>query len=451
MITRYKLIILALVLTTIPISSLFSAENGDKPNILIILADDMGWIDAGCYGNADVKTPNIDRLATEGLLFNQAFTATAMCAPTRQQLYTGVFPVRNGAFPNHSKVKEGTRSMVHHLRQLGYRVGLKGKKHFGPRESFPFDSPKGLVDYMKADGPFCLVFASGHPHPKWPEVKGYDPAKIKVPPCLVDNAETRAALCRYYTAVTLFDDEVGQCLKALDESGKANETLVIVTSEQGPDFPFGKWTCYDYGLKTQFIARWPEVVKGGGTTDAMVQYVDVVPTLVEMAGGDPLKADTGLGAGFDGRSFLKVLKGEADQHHEVVYGVHTTHGINMGKPYPIRSIRNDRYKYILNPGSDSRFQNLITEKNYEDFWESWVRDAENSENAAKLVERYQSRPEVEFYDIVNDPFELNNLSGKVEYRKQMEDMRKQLNEWMEQQGDQGLETEMQAHAHKSMK
>lgn len=431
------------------------SDTPQKPNILLILADDLAWNDAGCYGNPEVHTPNIDKLAKQGLKFTQAFTATAMCAPTRQQLYTGVFPVRNGAYPNHSKVKPGTRSIVHHLRALGYRVGLKGKKHFGPQECFPFDAPGDVYDYMtEIASPFCLIFASHHPHPKWPEPEGYDPEKISMPPFLVDNAETRQALCRYYTAVTAFDTEVGKYLDILQKSGKTDNTMVIVTSEQGPDLPGGKWTCYDYGLRTQFIVRWPNVIQPGKETDAMIQYVDVVPTLIEIAGGNPGDIDTGLtggpngGTGFDGRSFMSVLRDRANQHNEVVFGVHTTQGIVAGKPYPIRSIRDRRYKYIMNLMPGTTFQNIMTERNYENIWNSWVRDAKTDKRAARLTKRYQHHPPEEFYDVDKDPFEQNNLAEQPRYREQMDQMKKQLKAWMVRQGDRGIETETAKQKHK---
>lgn len=446
-------IALALICLLVTLGS--SAATNNKPNILMILADDLAWNDAGCYGNPEVNTPHIDHLATEGLRFTQAFTATAMCAPTRQQLYTGIFPVRNGAYPNHSQVKPETRSMVHHLRDLGYRVGIKGKEHFGPEAAFPFDRVSDDFAYMSIDSePFCLIFASDYPHPAWPQISKYDPAQITVPEFMVDNEETRQALCRYYTAVTAFDTEVGELLNALKRSGKKENTVVIVTSEQGPDFPFGKWTCYDYGLRTQFIVRWPGEIKPGRTTDAMIQYVDVLPTIIELAGADPTSIDTGLpgdpegGTGFDGKSFLKVLKGETDRHGDVVYGVHTTYGIIAGKPYPVRSVRDHHYKYILNPLSDEKFENIVTEKNYENYWNSWVRDAEGSEQAARLVHRYQFRPEEEFYDVVNDPFEQRNLAKRPEFREKMDQMKKQLIEWMTQQSDRGIETEKLAQTRK---
>ncbi|MBL7114545.1 MAG: sulfatase [Kiritimatiellae bacterium] len=438
----------ALCVTVALVAHLSFADTSPKPNILLILADDLAWNDAGCYGNPEVRTPNIDKLSKQGLTFTQAFTATAMCAPTRQQLYTGVFPVRNGAYPNHSKVKKGTRSIVHHLQALGYRVGLKGKKHFGPAESFPFDKPKSITEYMTKDNaPFCLIFASHHPHPKWPQPKGYDPNKITVPPFLVDNVETRQALCRYYTAVTAFDTEVGDYLDRLQKSGKADNTIVIVTSEQGPDFPGGKWTCYDYGLRTQFIVKWPDVISPDKETAAMIQYVDVAPTLIEIAGGNPEDIDTGLnggpnsGRGFDGRSFMSLLRGKATQHNNVVFGVHTTQGIIAGKPYPVRSIRDRRYKYIINLMPEAMFQNIMTEKNYENIWNSWIRDAKTDKRAARLTKRYQHRPPEEFYDVDRDPFEQNNLADQPQYREQMNQMKEQLEAWMARQGDRGVKTE----------
>lgn len=442
--------ILASLFVWAQVSTPSFAASRKKPNILILLADDLAWNDVGCYGNKEIRTPNIDAFTKEGMKFNLAFTATAMCSPTRQQLYTGLFPVRNGAYPNHSRVKPGTKSIVHHMRDMDYRVALVGKGHIGPQQSFPFDRPKDALKYFSdKSSPFCMIFASHHPHPKWPKIDGYDPAKITVPSFMVDNPETRQALCRYYTAVTKFDTEVGEYLAMLKRAGVADNTIVIVTSEQGPDFPFGKWTCYDYGLRTSFMVRWPGVVKPGSETDAMIQYVDVVPTLIEAAGRNPDKFETGrkgapgtFGERFDGRSFLSVLRGKATEHNELVYGIHTTKGIIAGQPYPVRSVRDRRYKLILNLAPDTTFQNIVTEKNYEGYWDSWVRDAPTDKRAAALTKRYQHRPAVEFFDVVNDPFEEKNLANQAEQKDRIQQMRKSLHAWMAQQGDLGMKTEL---------
>jgi len=384
-----------------------AAEAGkDRPNIVMCIADDQGWRDAGCYGNPDVKTPNIDRLAAEGMRFDHAFTAAAMCAPTRQQLYTGIFPVRNGAYPNHSRVYEGTKSIVHHLTALGYRVGLAGKEHFGPRDSFQFErvSPKDVGGFIKRDKhqPFCLIYTSHSPHLPWSagDSTAYDPASLKLTPDMIDTPQLRASLCKYYAEITSFDGEVGAVLSAVKSAGVDANTMFICTSEQGPPFLHGKWTCYDGGLRVGFVVRWPKRVKAGSVARAMVQYVDVTPTLVEAAGGDPTKIDTGRpgapdgGAGFDGRSFLAVLEGKADKHNEYVYGVHTTRGIiNGSECYPIRSIRSKTHKYIRNLNHQTPFRNILQKATGADnYWVSWVDKARTDPAAAKLVGMYINRP-----------------------------------------------------------
>ena len=422
------------------------------PNVLLVIADDMHYGDCGPHGSQQVRTSNLDRLAREGLRFDSAFTSTAMCAPTRQQLYTGIFPVRNGAYPNHSRVYEGTRSLVHHLEALGYRVGLAGKSHVKPRGSFPFEKVgKGGLDFeaieefitRDAEQPYCLVVASKQPHTPWNEgdASAYPPASIEVPPYLVDTPETREALSHYYAEVTHLDGQVGRCLDLVEESGSADRTLFVFTSEQGSALPFGgKWTCYDDGLRTVFLVRWPGRVRAGSHTDALIQYVDFVPTIVEAAGGE-------VPEGLDGQSFLAVLEGEADEHRDRVYGVHTTRGIKRGSEcYPIRSIRSRRFKYIWNLAHESAFTNLCThsEGNLGAIFASWRAAGESDPASAARARAYQHRPAEELYDVLADPHELRNLAADPAYRDIMDGLRAELLEWMEQQGDDGIPTEMKA-------
>ena len=436
------------LLASIPCSGgLCASSETTKPNILLILADDLSWFDLGCYGSKDVRTPNIDKLAREGIIFTHAYTATAMCSPTRQQLYTGLFPVRSGAMANHSSVKPGTKSIAHHLSELGYQVSLSGKEHFGPSESFPFIKREGLK-IPSGPAPFCLVLASRKPHDGWPKAKGYAPGKLTVPPYLVDNEETRRALARYFTEITQLDDDVGTLMTDLKAKKKEEDTLVIFTSEQGSAFYGGKWTCYDRGLKTAFIVKWPGQVKPGSKSDALIQYVDVVPTLVEIAGGNQNQVDTGRkGApggnnGFDGNSFLKVLRGESKEHNSYVYGVHTMQGAWIGGPYPIRSVRDKKYKFIWNPMHERAFVNFNNVGNRLKCWQSWLRDAQTNPRAAAIVRRWVKRPEIEFYDTEKDPFELNDLAKNPDYAELIKRMKRQLESWMIQQGDRGIETEL---------
>lgn len=430
-----------------------------KPNVLLIMSDDQTWEDNGVYGSPNAITPNIDKLASQGMRFTHCFTATAMCAPTRQQLYTGVFPVRNGAYPNHSKVYPGTKSLVHHFKALGYRVGLSGKKHFGPADSFPFENVNGnkMAEFIGRDKeqPYFLIVTSHSPHLPWKEgdASQYDPKKLKLAPYMVDTPEFREALSKYYAEITDFDREVGEAMQLVDKSSQSDNTIFIYTSEQGAQVPRGKWTCYDTGLRTAMVVRWPKRIKAGAVSDAMVQYVDVVPTLIDAAGGDPTTIDTGRpGAigenktGFDGHSFLNVLDGKTDEHNQFVYGVHTTRGIIAGsESYPIRSVRTRTHKLIWNIRHDDSFRNITTHgRDKSMYWSSWIEKAKTDANAKRFVDGYQRRPEFELYEVSKDRYELNDLADDPKYKGIKDKLFAQLKAFMKQQGDKGHATEMNA-------
>ena len=446
----------------------------DKPNIILFIADDMTWFDAGCYGSPDVKTPHLDKLASQGMRFKHCSTATAMCAPTRQQLYTGLYPVRSGAYPNHSAVKQGTKSLGHHFKALGYRVAISGKKHYKPASSYPFETLAGgrphdsgksdkkdlniqaIEQFIRRDTtkPYFLICATNQPHAPWNrgDASAYDPATLTLPPYLVDTKKTREDITRYYAEITYADALLGEVMAALEKSGEADNTIVLFTSEQGSQMPFGKWTCYEAGLRTGLVVRWPGKIKPASTTDAMVQYVDVVPTLIDAAGGDPTEYDTGRpgapggGQGFDGTSFLPVLQGEADTHRTHAFGVHTTRGIINGSDCcPIRSVRNQRYKLIRNLNHETPFKNILMSSTRDLIWKDWTAAANNgNEQAKRLTHRYQHRPAVELYDLQEDPHEMNNLADDPALNKVKQTLGDELDKWMQQQGDKGIETEMLA-------
>lgn len=435
-----------------------------QPNILLIVADDLTFRDIEPYGSSQVRTPNLARLAREGMCLDNMFTSSAMCNPSRQQLYTGMYPVRNGAYPNHSQVYPGTKSVAHHLQSLGYATALLGKRHYGPDASFPFEYLGGRdhdggegqdIDLQLAgrfmqrsgDKPYFLVVTSNQPH--GPLNRGnqaaYPASKIQVPPGLVDTKETRRELANYYAEVSYLDSLVGVCLNLVEQSGEKDNTLVLFTSEQGSGLPFAKWTCYDSGLKTAFIARWPGHIKAGSRSAAMAQYVDVVPTLIELAGGDPASFKTGRKdargqAGFDGQSFKKVLLGQSGQLRSYVFGVHTTRGIIKGsEAYPIRSARSGKYLYIHNLNHGQPFSNVVTNGA---LYASWLKTGNSRDQARALW--YVQRSEEELYDVEQDPYQLVNLAGKPALQPVQQELKKQLAAWMQQQGDLGLETEMQA-------
>ncbi len=423
-----------------------------QPNMVFIIADDCTFRDIGCYGG-QATTPHIDRLAKEGMKFARCFQAAPMCSPTRHNIYTGLYPVKSGAWPNHTRTYPHVKSIVHHLRPLGYRVTQTGKTHINPRTVFPFEKMGGgknpdmkYIDRLfaetakggKSGKPFCLFACSNEPHTPWNkgDASVYPPAKVKLPPYIVDTPRVREDFSKYLAEITYYDSQVGEILALLEKHKLADNTIVMVVSEQGNAFPFAKWTCYDHGLQSAMIVRWPGKVKAGSVTDAMVEYVDVTPTFIDAAGGKPV-------APVDGRSFLPVLLGKTDRHKEQVFGIMTTRGIINGTDaYAIRSVREERYKLIWNLHHQSKFTNACTQM---PLFQSMIAMASKGDAMAqRLVNAYHHRPEIELYDLKKDPLEMNNLAGQTGTAVHIKRLRGKLEAWMKAQGDQGAETELNA-------
>jgi uncharacterized sulfatase len=434
-------------------AGIFAAETRWRPNILIILADDATYNDLPLYGGPNLQTPQIDRLASEGMTFGKAYLSMAMCVPCRTELYTGLYPMRSGCCWNHAPARAGIQSICHHLRRLGYRVGLTGKLHVSPRSCFPFDKVEGFEDncvaptadsdcrgirgYMEADktSPFCLIVGLVLPHAVWTvgDSSHFDLEKLKLLANLADTPETRRDYASYLAEIEVLDKQVGDILDTLENTGQAENTLVIFSSEQGSQFPGCKWTNYECGLHTGFVVRWPGVVRAGSRTEAMIQYADVLPTLLEAAGGTVQPGQ------FDGGSFLGVLLGRKNTHRQYTYGMHNN--IPEGSAYPIRSVRDGRYRYIRNLLPDrlhiQRYVMGPMGTKHTHYWSSWMLAAVEDERAYKLVSRYLKRPDEELYDSDNDPYELNNLAELPEYadiRKRLSD---ELERWMKEQNDPG--------------
>lgn len=430
-----------------------AASASAKPNLLLFLADDMTWTDVGCFGNSEVQTPAIDQLASEGVRFTRFYNSAPTCSPLRQSLYTGLYPVRNGAHPNHSMVYEGVKSLPHFLRPLGYRVAIVGKRHEAPAAAFPFEflggnhgdsgkTPDGTdlplekaKEFIDRDPgqPWCLVVASNQPHTAWNrgDASAYPPEKLTVPPYLVDTPELRAGLSAYYAEITYMDGQVRQLLEILKAADAEDDTAFIWLSEQGSQFPFCKWTCYDTGIHAAAVMRWPSTIEAGSKSDELISYVDVVPTFVDLAGGDPEPLD------LDGKSFAPVLRGETDQHNDVVFATNTTRGIYSGsEAFASRAATDGRWLYIRNLHSDELFRNVITEK--DKIFRSWR--AVDSDFARERIAAYQKRSAEELFDLENDPWCLTNLFGKADDRG----LPARVDAWMKAQGDLGDATERSA-------
>lgn len=444
---------LYLLFTGVPITSISGNNDSsghEKPNILVFMADDLGTHELSCYGGENIVTPNIDRLANEGMLFSHNYASATMSVPIRASLFTGLYPVRHGSYQNHKSSYPHLKSITHYLPELGYRVGRAGKRHTTPKSVYDFEevpgfeidcvsktahySTDGIKEFIQRDGqPFCLFVCSIHPHVPWTwgNADELDPDKLILSPNSVNNAETRLLYRDYLAEIKALDEEVGAVFQVLEESGKLNNTLVIFLGEQGPQFPFGKWTCYRYGQHSAFIARYPAEIEAKSISNALIQYEDILPTLIDFGGGEAPPE-------IDGRSFLKVLYGQQEDHREWVYGIHNN--IPEGTAYPIRSIPDERYKLIVNltPEADYFEKHLMDVNNRGQGWKSWLESAENDPLAKELTERYVKRPAIEFYDLKSDPWELNNLAEDGQYAERISIMKSELNKWMLQQEDKGV-------------
>lgn len=446
--------ILSLIIIAGNCLSLSTQES--QPNIVFILADDATNWDFGSYGSDDAITPNIDKLAEEGLKFNRCYQAAPMCSPTRNNIYTGLYPLNSGAYPNHTFAQEGTKSIVHYLEPLGYRVAFTGKRHIAPVEVFPFEYlcnggldfnavEKFLQEVNESGTPFALMINSHEPHLPWNmgDTSLFNPETITLPPNFVDTKETREAYVRYLAEINYLDVEVGKTLELLEKYGFKENTIVVFASEQGSAFPFSKWTLYEAGVKSALIARMPGLIEPGSETDAIVEYTDLLPSFIDLAGGH-------IPQNLDGKSLVPLFKDQNEEIKKYAYSIQTTRGIGRGSDYyGIRAIVSDKYRYIWNLTPEAEFKNNVNNggKAGGKWYPSWEEKAEDDPFAQEVITKYRKRPKEELYDVVNDKWCMNNLADNPQYEQIKKELRKELLKWMEECGDKGHETELKAFEH----
>lgn len=440
------LLLLALTL----VAAALTTHSAPRPHVVVFLADDLGALDTSVHGSLDARTPHMQRLAAAGMTFERAYVASPSCAPSRAALLTGLMPARNGCEANHSKARPELKKLPAYFAGLGYEVAAFGKvAHYGHSKFYGFEKTafegfhdyRGIpaaVEFLKTRDrakPLCLFVGTNWPHRPWPEsADGYDAAKLTLPPTQVDTPETRAFRARYLAAVTRADTDLGIIYGAAREQLGEN-TLFLFSSDHGAQWPFGKWNCYEAGVRAPLIVAWPGVVKAGARTDAMVSWVDILPTLVEAAGGNAASDST---TPLDGRSFLPVLRGEKMEHCDRIFTTHS--GDKEMNVYPIRSIRTGDWKYIRNLRPEFKFTSHVDRAKVADevsYFRSWEAVAATDPAAAAAVRRYHRRPREELYDLRADPHELHNLATVPQHAARLADMRRELEDWMRDQGDEG--------------
>jgi uncharacterized sulfatase len=426
------------------------ADATKRPDIVFFIADDMSIKDSSVYGEKQIPGPNMAALAKEGLTFDLAYATSPSCAPSRAALLTGCYNLRNGVMFNHQQARPDIKKWPAYFQALGYEVVAFGKvSHYAHVQTYGFDHAAFFnyhqdvcvdkaVEWLaarKSDKPLCLLVGTNFPHVPWPKKSVGSPESLTLPARVADTPETRQARTHYAAAVNRADSDLGEVREAARKYLPA-DTLFVFSADQGAQWPFAKWNLYEAGLHVPLIVAWPGHVPPGRRTQAMVSWLDLMPTLLEAAGADPRTAAPDI----DGRSFLGVLTGATDTHRDRVFATHSGDAnINF---YPSRSVRLGSWKYIRNLDPNLEFHTHIDLKPQDtNYWPSWVEHAKTDATIAGLIQQYLHRPAEELYDLSADPDELKNLATDPAHAADLARLRAALDEWMTASHDSGIATD----------
>jgi arylsulfatase A-like enzyme len=423
---------------------------GDRPNILFCMADDWGWPHAGAYGDAEIKTPNFDRIAREGALFHHAYVSSPSCTPSRNSLITGKYHWELGPGANlWSTLPVEHESFVHLLRASGYVTGRNHAKTWGPGKidswvehhgdhpaTTAYKTLEQFLDETDAkEEPFFFWLATGDPHRGYQRdigiKNGIDPDKVHLYPHFPDADVVRRDVADYYFEVQRWDRLVGSALAELEKQGLLENTIVIMTGDNGMPFPRAKGNLYDAGVREPFAVRWGQSIQPGREIKDFISFVDIAPTLLELTGA-PVPID------MSGRSFAPLLRAkksgrlDPDGRPDIVFGrerhVPAQESPNMGG-YPSRAVRTKDFLYIRNyqpelwpAGTGDTEQTNVPGQWYADcdagpskdyIFENRFKD-EAHRRAFDLC--FAQRPADELYDLSKDPGQIHNLAGHSEYQ-----------------------------------
>lgn len=429
-----------LLLTFVLAGGFLTKAAAQKPNIIFIIGDDISWDDIGVYGNAKIKTPNLDKLAKEGLRFTNLYLTASSCSPSRTSILTGRYPHNTGAAELHSPLPAHLAYFPELLKKQGYFAALAGKWHEGPNTRRAYDTL--LVD-RKANGeggeaqwlnllrarpkdkPFFFWLAPFDAHRPWSartEGHEHDPqTEIVVPPTLVDDRETRQDLAHYYNEISQLDHYVGQLRAELVRQGVAENTIIIFTADNGRAFPGSKTRLYDAGVKTPFIVNWPAGIRPGQVCESLVSSIDIAPTLLELAGTQPTES-------FQGVSFVQLLKNPEKAFRKYVFAEHNWHDYAAYE----RSVRSRDFLYIINKRPELDNGGPI------DANQSPSAKALKAAGKLTVLQKdalLKPRPTEEFFDNRKDPLQTHNAIANKSYATQLAEHRAILEQWQQETGD----------------
>ena len=421
-------------------------QNISKPNIIVFLADDAG-MDFGCYGNSTIKTPNIDRLASQGLRFEKAFLTSPQSSPSRTSMMTGQFAHTIGTEDLHDPINDTTQMLPYYLNQAGYTTAFMLKSHWGINGDKQFseiihgeylpnqgnltsETYKNYNEFLdrNQDKPFFLWIGFIDPHRPYnrevcPQVN--DPEKIDVPPFLINDSDTKRDLADYYDEISRMDSDIGIMMSELEKRGLTDNTIIIFLSDNGRPFPRCKGTLYDAGIQTPLIIVWDGHIRPNSVhTNGLISSIDLAPTILDIAGITSPNE-------YYGKSFKNILYNPEARGRDYIFAERNWHDTDEF----IRCIRTENLKLIYNAYYTLPHGTPIDLATSP----SWY-SIKNAQHDGTLTESQNNillspRPMVEIYDLNDDPYELHNVADKSEYLEEGKKLAKLLNEWREETND----------------
>lgn len=452
-----------------------------RPNILFCISDDQSWAHTSFAGAQELKTPGFDQVAKSGIYFENAYTAAPSCAPSRAAILTGqeIYRLKEGGLLFGALSKEFP-VFTHLLRDAGYEVASTGKGYapakkdmegyyqmpFGKKyDSIKNDAPPGIsnLDYaanfksfyqQRSDKPFFFWYGCSEPHRYYSEGIGLRNGKnlndVVVPGFLPDSISIQKDIADYYFEIEWFDQHLHKMIRFLEEQGELENTLILVTSDNGMPFPRAKATLYEYGTHMPLAISWPASINPGRTVKDFISFTDFAPTFLDIAGIDVPEQMTG-------KSLKEILYSDesgwiSNQNLEVVTAIERhTYARRGGLPYPSRAIRMADWVYIRNfepsrwpagaPDFKSPHQGIYGDVD-RGLSRTYLLENQNSEHIRPYFEMaFAKRPAEELYDLSKDPYQLNNLANNNDFHEQKEQLKAALLDYLKSTGDPRVDNE----------
>ena len=435
----FKFACTAVLMLSFGAVSLAESPEGRKapPNFIFFITDDISPDDLSVYGNKVVKTPNLERIAKQGLVFDNAFLTISSCSPSRCSMITGRYPHNTGAPELHSPLPEEQTTFVQKLRSAGYHTVISGKNHMGKPDQLGFEvssdsKPSGSERWTQhlrdrpTDKPFFAWFASNDAH--YPFTLNdnsltYDPQTITAPPMMFDGPRTREELAGHYHEVSRTDYYAGELIKELDRQQILDNTYLVYCSDNGRPFPRCKTYLYDSGIKTPLIIMGPGVTQGRSTS--LVSSIDLSATFLELAGVEKP-------ATIQGVSLTPILHDAKASVRDFVFAERNWHVYQNHQ----RAVRTEKWLYVWNAwpelyglGAESSAFQFPAAK---ELWDA-AHSGQLTEPQALLTKKPQ--PKEMLFQVQQDPHQFHNLSDEAEHRETLEQLRNVLERWKTETGD----------------